>query len=408
MSEHHTIPSPLAGEGQGGGSVVSPPTARLRLACSPARGERSITLKQKLRRKSQALGFDIFRVARPEALIKEQENLGAYLAANYHAGMGWMETRASVRANPQLLWPEVRSILLLGMNYAPDVNPLEHLKARSHGLISVYAQGVDYHDVIKPRLKEIARELGAGNNAQAKVFVDTAPVMEKPLAQAAGMGWQGKHTVLVSREFGSWLFLGAIFTDIDLEPDASESDHCGSCRRCLDICPTGAFPKPYQLDSRKCISYLTIEHKGHIPRDLRRFFGNRIFGCDDCLAVCPWNKFAKAAHEQKLMSRRDIGLMPLAELLQLDDAAFRTLFAKTPVKRTGRDRFIRNCLIAAGNSGDMSLVKYVRALLGDESALVRVAAIWALAQLSQEEFQNEKSRAAQEQDSEVRAEWAAV
>jgi epoxyqueuosine reductase len=366
-----------------------------------------LSLKRKLSEKSRSLGFDIFRIASPLSLNKEQENLSAYLSANYHAGMDWMQTRADERANPQLLWPGVRSVLLLGMNYAPESDPLENLKARSRGLVSVYAQGADYHDVIKPRLKEIARMLAQESGAQAKVFVDTAPVMEKPLSAAAGIGWQGKHTVLVSKEFGSWLFLGAIFTDMELQPDATEHDHCGSCTRCLDICPTKAFPQPYQLDSRKCISYLTIEHKGHIPRELRAKFGNRIFGCDDCLAVCPWNKFAKAAQEQKLVSRRDIGLMPLADLLQLNDAAFRKLFAKTPVKRTGRARFLRNCLIAAGNSEDSSLIKYVRALLDDDSALVRAASVWALSKLSQDDFQNEAYRALNENDAGVRAEWTA-
>ena len=367
-----------------------------------------LSLKQKLSEKARALGFDVLRIAHPQVLMKENANLSAYLAAHYHGDMEWMADRSEQRANPQLLWPDVRSVLLLGMNYAPEVNPLEHLQARSNGLISVYAQGADYHDVIKPRLKEIAQLLPHEDGKQAKVFVDTAPVMEKPLAQAAGMGWQGKHTVLVSREFGNWLFLGAIFTSLAFEPDAPETDHCGSCTRCLDICPTNAFPQPYQLDSRKCISYLTIEHKGHIPRELRPKFGNRIFGCDDCLAVCPWNKFAKAAHELKLISRRDIGLMPLSLLLQLDDAAFRNLFSKTPVKRTGRNRFLRNCLIAAGNSNDPSLIIYVRRLLDDESALVRAAAVWALSQLSQGDFVQEQHRAASEQDAEVRAEWAPI
>ncbi len=318
-----------------------------------------------------------------------------------------METRAAERADPRLLWPDVCSIILVGLNYAPDKNPLENLSARSDGLVSVYAQGADYHDVIKPRLKEIAALL-ARDNHQAKVFVDTAPVMEKPLAAAAGLGWQGKHTVLVSREFGSWLFLGAIFTDAVIEADAPETDHCGSCKRCLDICPTDAFPQPYQLDSRLCISYLTIEHKGVIPRALRAKFGNRIFGCDDCLAVCPWNKFAQAAHEQKITSRRDIGLKPLHELLQLDDTAFRTLFAKTPVKRTGRDRFLRNCLIAAGNSQDESLIPPVQKLLDDENPLVRGAAVWALGQLSPALFEKEKSHHAHEKDANVQTEWSAV
>ncbi len=363
------------------------------------------TLKQTLKQKSRALGFDLFRVASPHALARTEENLNAYLSAHYHGSMTWMAHRARERANPELLWPNVRAVILLGMNYAPDDNPLEKLKERSNGLVSVYAQGADYHDIIKPRLKEMAHLLARESNAQAKVFVDTAPVMEKPLSAAAGLGWQGKHTVLVSREFGSWLFLGAIFTDAELEPDAPSLDHCGSCTRCLDICPTDAFPQPYQLDSRKCISYLTIEHKGPIPHELRRKFGNRIFGCDDCLAVCPWNKFAKAAREQKLLSRRDIGLMPLADLLELDDATFRRLFAKTPVKRTGWVRFMRNCLIAAGNSNDAALTEPVAALLNNDNALIRGAAIWALSNLSREKLRQEKPKHAGEQDPDVRLEW---
>jgi epoxyqueuosine reductase len=368
------------------------------------------TFKDLLLQKSHALGFDIFRIASPDALAQAEQNLNAYLASNYHGDMMWMEHRAKERANPSLLWPQVRSILLLGMNYAPQHNPLKDLQERSNGLVSTYAQGADYHDVIKPRLKEIAQLLVSQSGAQAKVFVDTAPVMEKPLAQAAGLGWQGKHTVLVSRQFGSWLFLGAIFTNAELDPDTPEKDHCGVCTRCLDICPTNAFPQPYQLDSRRCISYLTIEHKGPIPYELRAKFGNRIFGCDDCLAVCPWNKFAQTAREQKLLSRRDIGLKPLYDLLQLNDASFRKLFAKTPVKRTGRNRFLRNCLIAAGNSGNQALLPAVRALLKDESTLVRGAAIWALSQLSQGELHDERCRVlcSEEKDTYVRDEWKAA
>jgi epoxyqueuosine reductase len=255
------------------------------------------------------------------------------------------------------------------------------LRRRERGAISVYAQADDYHDVIKPRLKALAGWLIAQAGGDAKVFVDTAAVMEKPLAATAGLGWQGKHTNLVSRQFGSWLFLGAIFTTLDLPPDAAEIDHCGTCRACLDVCPTAAFPAPYRLDARRCISYLTIEHKGPIPRDLRASIGNRIFGCDDCLAVCPWNKFAQAGREMKLAARRELQAPRLADLARLDDAAFRKMFSKSPVKRTGRNRFVRNVLIAIGNSGDATLASEAMRLLGDPSPLVRGAAVWALSRL---------------------------
>ncbi len=364
-------------------------------------------LKAELQKKAGELGFDICRVTSPDLGTRQHEDLSNFLLKNYHAGMAWMEPRKDERAAPQLLWPDVRSILMLGMNYAPDTDPMARLAHASNGVVSVYAQGQDYHDVIKPKLKQLAAYLGQHHH-QAKVFVDTAPVMEKPLAQAAGLGWQGKHTVLVSREFGSWLFLGAIYTDALLSPDEAEQDHCGSCRKCLDVCPTNAFPAPYQLDARRCISYLTIEHKGVIPRELRRAFGNRIFGCDDCLAVCPWNKFADAAHNAALVARRDIDMRPLHELLQLDDAAFRNLFAKTPVKRTGRVRFIRNCLIAAGNASNEGLIAPVKALLDDESPLIRGAAVWALLQLSQQQFSAEHYRAGSEPDESVRDEWAQI
>ncbi len=323
--------------------------------------------------------------------------------------MDWMADTADRRADPRTLWPEVRSIILLGMNYGPDCDPLEYLEKRDRATISVYARNRDYHDVIKGRLKELAGFLVARAGGDVKVFVDTAPVMEKPLAEAAGLGWQGKHTVLVSREFGSWLFLGAIFTTAELPADAPESDHCGSCRRCLDICPTNAFPAPYQLDARRCISYLTIEHKGHIDRDLRPGIGNRIFGCDDCLAVCPWNKFAEVGREAKLRQRADLSALPLAELAGLDDAAFRARFAGTPIKRTGRDRFLRNVLIAIGNSGMPALADVARARLGDESPLVRAMAIWALSRLlPHEDFIALSARhISEEADADVICEWQA-
>jgi epoxyqueuosine reductase len=280
-----------------------------------------------------------------------------------------------------VLWPQVRSVIMLGVNYGPDEDPLAILAARTRGAISVYARGDDYHDVIKPRLKSLARWLVSVAGGDVKVFVDTAAVMEKPLAAAAGIGWQGKHTNLVSRDFGSWLFLGAIFTTLPLPADTAETDHCGSCRACLDICPTDAFPSPYRLDARRCISYLTIEHKGPIPRALRPKIGNRIYGCDDCLAVCPWNKFAQAGREAKLAARTALRAPGLGELARLDDAGFRAMFTKSPVKRIGRDRFVRNVLIAIGNSDDLSLAGEAERLLGDPSPLVRGAAVWALGRL---------------------------
>jgi epoxyqueuosine reductase len=297
---------------------------------------------------------------------------------------------------------------MLGMNYGPDADPLAILKQRAHGAISVYAQGVDYHEIIKPRLKAVARWLTAETGGDVKVFVDTAAVMEKPLAEQAGLGWQGKHTNLVSRQYGSWLFLGAIFTTLELPADAPEADHCGSCRACLDVCPTAAFPAPYRLDARRCISYLTIEHKGPIPRDLRPLMGNRIYGCDDCLAVCPWNKYAQVGREAKLAARDALRAPHLSELAQLDDASFRTLFTKSPVKRTGRDRFIRNVLIAIGNSGDASLASDAERLLGDASPLVRGAAVWALSRLDPARLAAYRDKRGHEADPTVREEWTSA
>ncbi len=321
-----------------------------------------------------------------------------------------MTTTAGRRGDPRALWPQVRSVIMLGLNYDQGGDPLAILQRRDRGAISTYAQADDYHDVIKPRLKALARWLTAEAGGDVKVFVDTAAVMEKPLAGAAGLGWQGKHTNLVSRQFGSWLFLGAIFTTLDLPPDAPETDHCGSCRACLDVCPTAAFPEPYRLDARRCISYLTIEHKGPIPRELRAPMGNRIYGCDDCLAVCPWNKFACAGREMKLAARSELRAPPLAELARLDDAAFRKLFAKSPVKRTGRDRFVRNVLIAIGNSGDAALAAEALRLLSDPSALVRGAAVWALSRLLPPERFAElaAARRAQEMEPLVAQEWTAA
>ncbi len=335
------------------------------------------------------------------------ERLAAFLQAGRHGDMAWMEANAERRSSPTELWPDVRTIVMLGMSYAPDEDPMRALDESDRGVISVYARGKDYHDILKGKLKQLAGFLASSAGADVKVFVDTAPVMEKPLAAAAGMGWQGKNTMLVSRRHGTWLFLGAIFTTAELPPDAPEADHCGSCRRCLDACPTAAFPAPYQLDARRCLAYLSIEHKGHIPAEFRRPMGNRVFGCDDCLAVCPWNKFAQAAREARFAARAETDNPPLAELLQLDDATFRIRFAGTPIKRTGRDRFVRNVLIAAGNSGDTGLLPHIEPLLGDASPLVRAMAIWAMRELTGDDVHDSLRHRylAREGDNDVRAEW---
>ncbi len=338
-------------------------------------------MKQALAETARAHGFDALGIARPDEIPQARERFEKFIAEGAHGDMAWLATTAERRADPRALWPDVRSVIMLGVNYGQDTDPLAILNERDRGAISIYAQGDDYHEIIKPRLKAVARWLIAQAGGDVKVFVDTAAVMEKPLAARAGLGWQGKHTNLVSREFGSWLFLGAIFTTLELPFDDPEIDHCGSCRACLDICPTRAFDAPYKLDPRRCISYLTIEHKGPIPRDLRTAMGNRIFGCDDCLAVCPWNKFAQQGHKAKLAARDTQHAHALTALAELDDAAFRALFRKSPVKRTGRDRFIRNVLIAIGNSNDPSLVLKAEKLLDDPSPLVRGAAVWALAKL---------------------------
>jgi epoxyqueuosine reductase len=324
--------------------------------------------------------------------------------------MDWLAATAERRGDPRVLWPEVRAIVMLGVNYGPATDPLAVLAARARGAISVYARGDDYHDVIKKRLKALARWLVASAGGDVKVFVDTAAVMEKPLAASAGLGWQGKHTNLVSRQFGSWLFLGALFTTLELPADAPEADHCGACRACLDVCPTAAFPAPYRLDARRCISYLTIEHKGPIPRDLRPLMGNRIYGCDDCLAVCPWNKFAQQGREAKLAARDALMAPRLADLARLDDAAFRALFAKSPVKRTGRDRFVRNVLIAIGNSADPALAAVAEERLDDAAPLVRGAAVWALSRLAARDrlVALAAARRPGEADPTVAEEWAAA
>jgi epoxyqueuosine reductase len=358
---------------------------------------------------ARAQGFDAFGVARPDAIPRSAERLREFLAAGIHGDMDWMARNADRRGDPRTLWADARAIVMLGVNYGPQDDPLAILQKRLCGAMSVYAQGDDYHDLIKPRLKALGRWLIEKAGGDVKVFVDTAPLMEKPLAAAAGLGWQGKHTNLVSRTHGSWLFLGAIFTTLDLPPDAPESDHCGTCQACLDICPTAAFPAPYQLDARRCISYLTIEHKGPIPRALRPLIGNRIYGCDDCLAVCPWNKFAQAGHEAKLAAKAALRAPRLAELAQLDDAGFRALFTKNAVKRTGRARFVRNVLIAIGNSGNAALANEAERLLDDSSPLVRGTAIWALGRLDRARLERlgTKRRAA-EKDPDVAAEWNAA
>jgi epoxyqueuosine reductase len=367
-------------------------------------------LKTKLVGEARALGFDCAGVTGPDAIAKAARHFHAFLDDGAHGDMDWLAARPERRTDPRVLWSGVRSVILLGVNYGPDQDPLDILRQRTRGAISVYAQGDDYHDVIKKQLKALARWVVAASGAEVKVFVDTAAVMEKPLAQAAGLGWQGKHTNLVSREFGSWLFLGAIFTATELPRDEPEVDHCGSCQACLDICPTAAFPAPYRLDARRCISYLTIESKGPIPHEFRKAIGNRIYGCDDCLAVCPWNKFAQQGREAKLAARDQLRAPELADLARLDDASFRALFAKSPVKRIGRNRFIRNVLIAIGNANDSALAIEATRLIDDESPLVRGAAVWALSQLmAREAFEALASdRAGAERDDAVRAEWRHV
>jgi epoxyqueuosine reductase len=366
------------------------------------------TLKQSIVDEAKALGFDAVRFASAEAVDGAGAALDVFVGEGRHGDMNWLARTAERRKAPRALWPEARSVILLGLNYGRRGDPLAILDQRSRGAISIYAQGADYHDVLKAKLKPLAARVQQLVRGEVKIFVDTAPVMEKPLAARAGLGWQGKHTNLVSREFGSWLFIGSIFTSAEIEPDVPEEDHCGGCRRCLDICPTNAFTAPYQIDARACISYLTIEHKGHIAARFRAAMGNRIFGCDDCLAVCPWNKFASMAHEAKLSVRHDSDSPPLAELLALDDTAFRSRFRGTPIKRTGRDRFLRNVLIAAGNSGDASLVTLVEARLQDTSPLVRAMAVWALARLAPQRFNALRGLHSNDPDPAVRNEWMGV
>jgi len=341
-------------------------------------------LQKTLIHKAQEIGFDICRFTKADLSLETGEKLEAAISKNHHGTMQWMAETLERRRHPNAMWCEAKSAILLGMNYGPQTDPLETLSRQDKATISVYARNRDYHDIIKGKLKTLAGWFAAKSGSEVKVFVDTAPLMEKPLAQKAGLGWQGKHTNLVSREFGSWLFLGSILTTAELEEDDSETDHCGNCTACLDICPTKAFPAPYQLDARRCISYLTIEHDGPIPVEFREAMGNRIYGCDDCLAVCPWNKFAEQTNEIKLAARDDLNAPELSELIELDDAAFRKKFSGSPIKRIGRDRFIRNVLIAIGNSKSNELKQSAIEKLQNENATVRGAAIWAVSRLEEE------------------------
>ena len=364
-------------------------------------------LRLELEARARAEGFPAIGVCRPGTAARAGLRLREWVAMERHGEMRWMADRIAWRSDPRTLWPDVRSIVMLADPYDPEGNPMDALRASDRGSVAAYARGRDYHEVLKKRLRRLAGWLQSAAGGDVKIFVDTAPVMEKPLAEAAGLGWQGKHTNLVSRELGSWFFLGAIFATAELAADSPHRDHCGSCRRCLDICPTGAFPAPYQLDARRCISYLTIEHKGPIPRALRKPIGNRVFGCDDCLAVCPWNRFARTGNTHAGYGPREgVHGVHLRELAEMDDAAFRARFRHTPIRRTGRNRMVRNVLIGIGNSGDPSLSEAARRLLDDGSALVRGAAIWAVSQLAPTVFHEERAaRLPGETDPDVIEEW---
>ncbi len=367
------------------------------------------SLRDKISEMALQVGFDEFGITNASLDGEVGERLREFVGQGFHGQMTWFADRINQRASPDALWPDCKSVIMLTMNYGPDHDPLPELEEKEHGVISVYARHKDYHDIVKKRLKQFGRWLVEETSCEIKVFVDTAPVAEKPLAAAAGLGWQGKHTNLVSRTHGSWLFLGAIYTTLDLDADQPETDHCGSCQSCLDICPTNAFPSPYQLDARRCISYLTIEHKGLIPREFRKDIGNRIYGCDDCLAVCPWNKFAAAASEIGLIPRDDLTLPLLADLVQLKDTEFRAKFSGSPIKRIKRDNFIRNVLVAIGNSGSSNLVEYVVPLLEDDAAVVRGMAVWALNELAPSRALELQSQyLAKEKEADVIAEWQAL
>jgi len=369
----------------------------------------SETAEDLIRAEALRLGFDLCRFTELDEAWPAAARLAEFLEAGRHGEMGWMAETAERRAHPRAMWPDARCAVVLGVNYGPDEDPLAALAHPTRGAISVYARGDDYHDLIKARLKALGRWLQGRFGGELKVFVDTAPLMEKPLAERAGAGWQGRHSNLVSREFGSWLFLGSILTTLELRPDPPEPMNCGSCRACLDVCPTNAFPAPFQLDARRCISYLTIELKGPIPRELRESLGNRIYGCDDCLAVCPWNKFARQAQDAAFLPRAELTAPRLADLAGLDDAAFREVFAGSPVKRTGRDRFVRNVLVAIGNSGDPALAPAAEALLADLSPLVRGMAVWALSRLDPARLaERRRDLLVAESDAEVLAELASA
>lgn len=351
------------------------------MPCSTSKKKLEKNLKNSLIEKSKEFGFDVIKITKPNISKENKDYFDKFLFNNFHGEMDWLENKKERRKSPKKLWSDVESIIMLGVNYGPDHDPLDSIKLKNNGNISVYAKGNDYHDIIKKNLKKLGRWFVQEIKSEIKVFVDTAPVMEKPLAQKAGLGWQGKHTNLVSREFGSWLFLGSIYTNIVIDTDEEELDHCGNCTSCIDICPTQAFPEPYKLDARKCISYLTIEHKGPIPINLRSKIGNRIYGCDDCLAICPWNKFAKESNEMKFSSNHNKESFSLEKLSLLDDRNFRLMFSKSPIKRIGRDRFLRNVLIALGNSKSKSAAHYIKRNLGDKSPIVRGAAVWAINQI---------------------------
>ena len=351
------------------------------MPCSTSKKKLEKNLKNSLIEKSKEFGFDVIKITKPNISKENKDYFDKFLFNNFHGEMDWLENKKERRKSPKKLWNDVESIIMLGVNYGPDHDPLDSIKLKNTGNISVYAKGNDYHDIIKKNLKKLGRWFVQEIKSEVKVFVDTAPVMEKPLAQKAGLGWQGKHTNLVSREFGSWLFLGSIYTNIVIDTDEEELDHCGNCTSCIDICPTQAFPEPYKLDARKCISYLTIEHKGPIPINLRSKIGNRIYGCDDCLAICPWNKFAKESNEMKFSSNHNKESFSLEKLSLLDDRNFRLMFSKSPIKRIGRNRFLRNVLIALGNSKSKSAAHYIKRNLGDKSPIVRGAAVWAINQI---------------------------
>ncbi|HVY87396.1 MAG TPA: tRNA epoxyqueuosine(34) reductase QueG [Hyphomonadaceae bacterium] len=366
----------------------------------------ALTVEAKLKALARASGFDDARICRADAAWEAGDHLAEFVASGWQGDMGWLAETLERRRHPTAMWPEAKSALVVGLNYGPRHDPLASLEHRDRATLSVYASNADYHDVLKKRLRKLASDFANSSGAGVKIFVDTAPLMEKPLAQRAGLGWQGKHTNLVSRDFGSWLFLGVMLTDAELEPDPASDDSCGTCRACLDICPTNAFPAPYKLDARRCISYLTIEHKGPIPREFRNAMGNRIYGCDDCLSVCPWNKFASAARDAAFHPRPELNSPLLADLAQLDDAGFREVFSGSPVKRIGRDRFVRNVMVALGNSGETRLADVCIQRLDDASPLVRGAAVWALGSLSPTTFEAERVRRRPvEPDPDVCEEW---